>query len=222
MGKLRELWDRRRPAVLGTLVWAGARLVGKTLRYRLEGFESYEEATADGGGVVLVAWHGRTFVPANFFANRGWWAIISLSRDGEIQNRIFQRFGFRTVRGSTGRGGVRAALEAARRVREGGSLALTPDGPRGPSHVFGEGSLMIAQRSGRPLIPVGISAHPRKLIPTWDSYLIPYPFARAALVFGDAVTVPEKLDQGEESALVERLAAEVTRLEQRAEELVSR
>ena len=222
MGKLRELWDRRRPAVLGTLVWAGARLVGKTLRYRLEGFESYENATSDGGGAVLVTWHGRTFVPANFFANRGWWAIISLSRDGEIQNRIFQRFGFRTVRGSTGRGGVRAALQATRRVREGGSLTLTPDGPRGPTRVFGEGSLLIAQRSGRPVIPVGISARPRKLIPTWDSYLIPYPFARAALVFGEAVVVPEKLDADQEAALAKHLAGEIDRLEQRAEELVGR
>ena len=101
-------------------------------------------------------------------------------------------------------------------MREGGSLTLTPDGPRGPTRVFGEGSLLIA------VIPVGISARPRKLIPTWDSYLIPYPFARAALVFGEAVVVPEKLDADQEAALAKHLAGEIDRLEQRAEELVGR
>jgi len=213
------VWAAARPRILGTLVWAVARLVGLTLRYRVEGIEHLREVEKEGGS-VLVTWHGRTFVPANYFAKRGWWAIISLSRDGEIQNRIFNLFGFRTVRGSTGRGGVRAALEAAKRVREGGNLALTPDGPRGPSHVFGEGSLFIAQRAGRPLIPVGISAYPRKLLPTWDSYLIPVPFARAGIVVGEPLTVPTELSPEETAALCERLGAEISRLEARAEELV--
>lgn len=213
------VWASARPRILGTLVWAVARPVGLTLRYRVEGLERLREVEKDGGS-VLVTWHGRTFVPANYFAKRGWWAIISLSRDGEIQNRIFSLFGFRTVRGSTGRGGVRAALEAAKRVREGGHLALTPDGPRGPSHVFGEGSLFIAQRSGRPIIPVGISAYPRKLLPTWDRYLIPAPFARAAIVVGEPLTVPAELSPEETAALCRRIGEEISRLEARAEELV--
>jgi lysophospholipid acyltransferase (LPLAT)-like uncharacterized protein len=222
MGKHHEPRDRLRSRVLGALVWAGARLVGRTLRYRIEGFENYEAATSEGGGAVLVTWHGRTFVPANYFAHRGWWAIISLSRDGDIQNQIFRRFGFHTVRGSTGRGGIRAALEAARRVREGGTLTLTPDGPRGPMHAFGEGSLVIAQRSGRPVIPVGISAAPSRFLPTWDRYLIPLPFARAALVFGKAVIVPEELGEEEGRAMALGLGEEISRLEDRAQWLVTR
>ena len=99
---------------------------------------------------------------------------------------------------------------------------MTPDGPRGPAHVFGEGSLFIAQKSGRPLIPVGISAYPRKLLPTWDSYLIPAPFARAAIVVGEPVEVPADLTDQQREELRERLAREICRLEQRAEELVRR
>jgi lysophospholipid acyltransferase (LPLAT)-like uncharacterized protein len=221
MSALREVWNRFRPRLIGSLVWAGARLVGKTLRYRVEGLQAYDDVARE-GGAVLITWHGRTFVPANYFAKRGWWAIISLSRDGDIQNCVFRGFGFNTIRGSTGRGGVRAALEAAKRVREGGYLALTPDGPRGPKGSFNEGALLIAQKSGRPVIPVGISARPRKLLPTWDDYLIPLPFARAALVVGQAVTVPTELTPEEGEALARTLSAEIDRLERRAEELVSR
>ncbi|MER3559544.1 MAG: hypothetical protein C4336_08975, partial [Armatimonadota bacterium] len=61
----------------------------------------------------MVSWHGRTLLPANYMRQRGIWALISLSRDGEVQAEIFQRFGFNILRGSTNRGGVRAALEAA-------------------------------------------------------------------------------------------------------------
>lgn len=211
-------WNRARPKLLGTFVWCLARMVGRTLRFRIEGKENYEAVLKT--GAVIVSWHGRTFIPANYFAHDGWWAIISLSRDGEIQNRIFSLFGFRTVRGSTGRGGVRAALEAAKRVREGGILALTPDGPRGPHHSFTEGTLFIARKSGRPVIPAGISASPRKFLPTWDSYLIPFPFARAAIVFGEPIAIPEGLTPEDEHKLVERLTAEIDRLEARAEELV--
>jgi lysophospholipid acyltransferase (LPLAT)-like uncharacterized protein len=220
MGRIRELWDGLRPGVAGALVWSAARLVGKTLHYRIEGKENLDEATKD-GGAVLVSWHGRSFVPANYFAKQGLWAIISLSRDGEIQNRIFRRFGFQIIRGSTGRGGIRAALEAAKRVGEGGILTVTPDGPRGPTKKFGEGALLIAKKSGRPIIPVGISARPRKLIPTWDSYLIPAPFARAAIVFGKPVIVQADMCAEREAALAECLAKEIDRLEARAEELVS-
>lgn len=216
--RMRKWWASVRPKLIGSLVWAGARLVGKTLRYRLEGMDNYERAAKE-GGVVLVTWHGRTFVPANYFAGQGWWAIISLSNDGNIQNRIFTLFGYKTVRGSTGRGGVRAALEAAKRVKEGGKLALTPDGPRGPQGFFGEGTLLIAQKAGRPVIPVGIAAHPRTLIPTWDRYMLPWPFAKAAIVMGEPMAVPEDITDEQSTAIGKQLAAEIDRLQMRAETL---
>src|SRR5713101_10005914 len=81
----------RKPAVLGFIAWLIARLIGMTLRVKYENHERLKEATAD-GGAILVSWHGRTLVPANTFRKRGYWALISLSRDGDVQNHIFQRF----------------------------------------------------------------------------------------------------------------------------------
>lgn len=210
----------RRAKRLGLLVYTLARAVGSTLRIHVEGWEPIEAHLRQGTGAVMVSWHGRTFVPANLMRGRGFLALISLSRDGEIQAEIFRRFGFRILRGSTSRGGVRAALEAAREVRQGGILAFTPDGPRGPSRKFQPGALLIAQKAGVPIYPVGVSASPRILLPTWDRYLIPLPFARCAYLVGEAVWVPPEADKDAFIHLAEQLEQAINTLEARAESIV--
>src|SRR5436190_22110384 len=133
--------------LLGFLVWLAASLIFATMRMRYELSDSLRHAVESKEGAILVTWHGRTLMPANAFRGRGWWALISLSRDGEIQNNIFGRFGFQTIRGSTGRGGVRAALQLARKIKEGGMLCFAPAGPRGAAHKVQPGTLVLAQRS---------------------------------------------------------------------------
>jgi lysophospholipid acyltransferase (LPLAT)-like uncharacterized protein len=215
-----EQKKKRNPEKTAALVWSAARFIGSTLRIRYENWERVQEITDKYKGGIIVTWHGRTLIAANVFRGRGYWALISLSRDGEIQNRIFQRFGFQTIRGSTGRGGVRAALQLAKKIQEGGVLAFTPDGPRGPTHKVQQGTIFLAQRSGRPIIPLGISARPRKLLPTWDSYMIPSPFARAAFVVGEPIFIPADLDDAGKEAAAEQVECALNACEKRAEELM--
>src|SRR5579872_3274799 len=210
----------RRPGVLGFLIWALARFIGLTLRVRYENLGRMQEAVENNQGAIIVTWHGRSLIPANMFRGRGYWALISLSRDGEIQNRIFQRFGFQTIRGSTGRGGVRAVLQLAKKIQEGGVLAFTPDGPRGPTHKVQPGKIFLAQRSGCPIIPLGVSARPRKLLSSWDSYMIPLPFARAAFVVGEPIFVPADLDDADKERAAEEVERAINACENRAEEMM--
>lgn len=210
----------RRPGVIAFLVWALARFIGSTLRVRYENLGGLHDAIAKHGGAIIVTWHGRTLIPANVLRGRGYWALISLSRDGEIQDHIFRRFGFQTIRGSTGRGGVKAALQLAKKIQEGGVLAFTPDGPRGPTHKVQQGTIFLAQRSGCPVIPLGISARPRRLLPTWDSYMIPLPFARAAFVVGEPLFVAPDLDEAGKQSAAEQIEAAINACEARAESLM--
>lgn len=175
----------------GLLFWI-ARAVGSSLRTEEEG---YAAAKALPGGKILLTWHGRTIVPGQFFRNEGFWVIISNSRDGEIQNRILGRMGFHVIRGSTGRGGERALIESIRCLKAGNTMAITPDGPRGPSGVVQGGVMRMAQKSGAALIPVGISAKPRWLAKSWDKHMVPYPFARCVILFGDPMYVPKDADE---------------------------
>jgi lysophospholipid acyltransferase (LPLAT)-like uncharacterized protein len=211
--------EQRRAKRLGALIYLLARGLGRTLRLYVEGWEPIERHLQEGTGAVMVTWHGRTLIPANYMKGRGFWALISLSRDGEVQANIFQRFGFQILRGSTSRGGVRAALEAARVVKAGGILAFTPDGPRGPSQKFQPGALLIAQKAGVPLYPAGISAYPRILLPTWDRYLIPLPFARAAFLIGEPVFVPPDADKDDFARFAEQLEHAINMLEARADQI---
>jgi lysophospholipid acyltransferase (LPLAT)-like uncharacterized protein len=176
-------WRRVRPRVLSGPVAALVRLIGITLRIRTVDEDKFEGIE---GGKILCGWHGRSSIAGAKYRDRGFWVIISLSKDGEIQNRIFQKLGFKTIRGSTGRGGERALVESIRALRDGGTMALTPDGPRGPSGVAQPGMLAMARKSGCALVPVGISSKPRILLKNaWDKHMIPVPFGKSMMVFGD-------------------------------------
>lgn len=212
-------WQRLRPRLLALIVWCIVRAIGISLRLKVINFDRVQERIREGKGAVLVTWHGRSLIPANFFSGHGFWAIISLSRDGEIQNHVFRRLGFRIVRGSTGRGGIRAAIEATRRVAEGGILAFTPDGPRGPNRQMQPGALLIAQKARCPIIPAGVAAYPRKLLPTWDRYMIPLPFARGVFIFGDPIVVPDGLDEQQFEQLRLQIERTINALEEQAERM---
>lgn len=200
---------------LSWLIYVIVRGICATLRLHTENFARL--IPEPGKGAILVTWHGRTLLPANLFRNRGYWALISLSRDGELQNHIFRRFGYQTVRGSTGRGGIRGALQMARKVREGGVLAFTPDGPRGPSHKVQLGVILMAGKSGAPIVPIGISASRRWLMKSWDRYMIPQPFARAYFLVGEPIYVPADLDEAGKQAVAEQVESALNALETEAE-----
>lgn len=210
-----EAAPERRARVLGFLAWATARLICSTLRIEFRGRDLRDYAV---GGAMFVLWHGRTLIPANVTRNRGYWALISLSRDGEIQNCVFRRFGFDTVRGSTGRGGLRALMRLVRILRDGGVLAFTPDGPRGPTHKVQEGTAFMAQHSGKPVVPVGIAASPRKLLKSWDSYMVPVPFGKAVWVTGEPMFLSSDADEAGRAEFSSRLELALNACEKEAEE----
>jgi lysophospholipid acyltransferase (LPLAT)-like uncharacterized protein len=137
-----------------------------------------------------------------------------------MQNHIFQKLGYRTIRGSTARNGAQAAIESIRALKSNGTMALTPDGPRGPSHVVQGGVMLIARKSGGLLIPVGIAAKPRFHIRSWDRYMVPLPFARGLMIFGDPISLPRDADEETVEARRLELENEINRLEVEAERRV--
>jgi lysophospholipid acyltransferase (LPLAT)-like uncharacterized protein len=177
--------------VLSSLVFRIARGIGVTLRIEAIGWDAVKDLPI---GRIYTGWHGRSYIPANFFKGRGVWCIISHSRDGEMQTRIFSSFGFQIIRGSTGRGGERALVESIRVLRKGDEMAITPDGPRGPAGVVQGGVLLMAKKTGAALVPVGSSAKRAWYAPTWDRYMVAQPFSKAVFVFGDPIYVPADAD----------------------------
>lgn len=221
-----RVWTPREQArfrLVSGLIYHAARALGRSLKLRVVGEEQVSALQRQGHGLILATWHGRSLVPLPGFGGRGYWAMISTSRDGEYQDRIFRRFGWNTVRGSTSaRGAVRAVISLTRHLRAGATLALTPDGPRGPMHRVHHGTVVLAQKSGCPVVPAGASASPRLLLPTWDHYLIPCPFARAALVYGPPIYVPKDDSSPEQqSRWAERVGEAITACEKEADRMLA-
>ena len=184
---MKAWWRRIRPGVLGGPVAGLVKLIGMTLRIATSGEEKFEGIS---GGKILCGWHGRSVVASAKYRGRGFWVIISLSKDGEIQTQVYKKLGFQVIRGSSGRGGERALVESMRKLKQGGTMALTPDGPRGPSGIAQGGVMAMARKSGCALVPVGISSKPRFLMKSWDRFMVPVPFGKSMMVFGDPYYVP--------------------------------
>jgi hypothetical protein len=151
------------------------------------------------------------------YKGKGIWVMISQSKDGEIQDRIFRKLGYNSIRGSTGRNGERALIEAIRCLREGNTMAITPDGPKGPSGVVHPGVLVMAKKAGVPLIPLGVSARPRFLVNSWDRHMLAAPFAKCCVKFGDPIYVPNDADEAKLKEIGEQLKGAMDALEHSAD-----
>ena len=199
---------KKRIGIFLALNWV--RLIGGSLRLEVIGAEQFEKSDSK---LIFCGWHGKSLIFASYFRKRGYWVIISNSNDGDIQNEVFTKMGYQTIRGSTGRGGVRAALTGVKALKAGGTMAITPDGPRGPSGVVQGGVMLMAHKSGAALVPVGLSAKKAIYVKSWDKYMLPYPFSKARMVFGEPLLIPEGADEAVVEEVRLKLESEINRLE---------
>ncbi len=190
------------------------RALGATLRLTEAGVESMQALWDDPRPLIYAVWHGRIlmvpWLSARFERARAVRVLASRSRDGELVARWVARFGMSVVRGSSSRGGAGALRALAAAVRAGQDVAVVPDGPRGPRERLQAGLVVLAAVTGAPVIPLGFAARPARRLHSWDRFLVPLPFARAAVVFGKAATVPRDADREHARAELERALCEVT------------
>ncbi len=171
------------------------------------------------GGIVAI-WHDRTMLPIYYCRHKGLWAMISLSRDGELQNRLVRSRGYKTIRGSSGAQGVRAFLEAAKRIKEGAVIAITPDGPRGPAKVVQAGTVLLADRAGCDILPIGVACNSVWKMNSWDKHTIPKPFSRALILFGSPVKVRACATEKDKQAWAEEIARALNEADAEADALL--
>jgi lysophospholipid acyltransferase (LPLAT)-like uncharacterized protein len=159
-----------------------------TLRIRLVGREHREAIERSGRPVLHAIWHQRMVAGIFRFPWRGVVTMASQSRDGDVIAGFLFWWGYRAVRGSSSRGGGEALAEMEEALR--GTTrwaALTPDGPRGPARRCKPGVVRLAEALDAPIMPVGTSARRPRFLSSWDRYLVPMPFSRCAVVFGEGM-----------------------------------
>jgi lysophospholipid acyltransferase (LPLAT)-like uncharacterized protein len=165
------------------------RLLGMTWRMRPVNDADLVARRASGERVIFTLWHGELLPLLWHHRGEGIAVVISEHRDGEIIARIAERLGYTTVRGSTSRGGGRALIGLMRAIEAGHDGAVTPDGPRGPAHVFAPGAAIASQRTGAPLAIIRATATRAWRLKSWDRFLVPKPFATVRVIYGPLVSV---------------------------------
>ena len=165
------------------------RVLASTWRYRVINGEAVAAQRRAGQPIILALWHGQMLVPLWHHRGQGIAILISEHRDGEIIARIAEALQLHTVRGSTSRGAGRALVGLTRALAEGRDIAITPDGPRGPAESFAPGALVASHRSGAPIVAIGVHAPRAWRLRSWDRFIIPKPFSRVTIAYGDPAVV---------------------------------
>lgn len=140
--------------LLSLLGYLFIRALHATLRVRHVRAENLDDTPQH----IIAFWHEHVLLSLHSRWRKPTTAIISRSKDGEIVSRVLHLYGAETARGSSTRGGEVALREVLRDVRAGKSIAVTPDGPKGPRRVVKDGVVYIAQVSGLPIVPFAFAA----------------------------------------------------------------
>ena len=168
---------------------------------------------------IYAFWHSHQLTAVWHFRRVGAGILVSASRDGEYIARVARSVGFTPLRGSSsqlGAAGLKALIEFA---RSGRTVAITPDGPRGPRHSIGPGVLAVAQKSGYPIVPFAIGLSSFWELPSWDRFRIPKPFSRGYACWGEPLSVPPEADEATLGRLAAELRARMIRLEEFADRM---
>ena len=160
-----------------------AKLWNRTLRF--EYTEDYPREMTQEKPMVFMVWHNRLFVVAEIYrrfrGGRPTYGLVSASRDGAWLAAFFSLMGMKAVRGSSSRGGREAMAAMAGILREGHSIGVTPDGPRGPCYDFKEGAIVAARRSRARVLLLGMEFASAWRLRSWDGFYLPKPFSRVRL-----------------------------------------
>lgn len=191
----RPVVAEREAGLRGLVVYAALWVLRATTRLTVVGSDALEQAWRERTPVVVAFWHGRSmmlpFLYHRHFRQGPELLIMnSPHRDGEMVTRALARFGIRSTRGSSSRGGVVGTIGLARALRGGSNVALVPDGPRGPAGVAKPGAVELAASAGARLFPISFSASRAVRARSWDRLLLPLPGSRVVCVVGTPLEPP--------------------------------
>ena len=198
-------------AFLVVVAWL-LRMLGATWRFEVDGKDVIADTLAAGSSAIVFGWHELLLIACCDLRGHRGYIMISRSRDGERIARVVERLGWKPVRGSSSRGGMRALLEMVRLLRTPATFAgHLVDGPRGPRHEVKPGIIAMAQRSRAVLIPATYFVARKWTAPSWDRMQVPLPFARVVGRMLPARCVPVNLDSAGIEALCAEIGDELTR-----------
>jgi len=178
------------------------RILARSWKVTTLGQEHWDHAYAQ-PGMLIALWHGRMIVPLQAHAGKEVSVLVSPSGDGELVLPILAQFGFEWISGSSNKNPARAVREMVGRLKAGGRIVITPDGPRGPHHHVNPGPVWMARETGFPLVAVGCAVDRAWHLRSWDRFTIPKWGARVVVSYSEPLYVAAGDDEALERASAE-------------------
>lgn len=197
--------------IVGTLAYLYLKFVGLTTKWKVIGVKEAYEVLDKYGAMIVVGWHGRTLeMPYFWNKSRKLNALVSPHRDGRLIVGILKKFGIGNIDGSSNQNSSQAAINLMKNLQQGNSIAIIPDGPRGPSMTLGLSPLFYAQKSGKPIIGITYSIAGSTIIrKSWDDMLVPLPFHKGIYVITKPLIIPKEAKDEELEQYRVQLEAEL-------------
>ena len=174
-----------------------------TFRLKVENDKEWLDYLKNGGTVLLCVWHQQFFSAIRHAKNYKTFSpslMISQSKDGEIVAKMAFHNGWNPIRGSSSKGGMGALKIMITNLKKDKLAAHIVDGPRGPSGVVKAGVIRLAHAANAVIVPISVSAEKAWYFNSWDKFLLPKPFSKVTLRFGEMI----KFDRVKDREIFER------------------
>ena len=191
--------------------------LSRTLCFSFKNKKVIDDLRKQKQNYVLAFWHGTMLLPWFLHRNDGFAALTSKTKDGDLLAKQLKYWKYKVVRGSSSKGGDVALGIMVDHAKNGYSIAITPDGPRGPEHEFKAGAVITAKKSGIPVVLMGVGIKSKKKLKSWDKFQIPNPFSNVKVIYSDPVYVDAKLSYDETSKVIEQCETKLNELQKEAE-----
>lgn len=199
-------------AVLCQIAYLYILFVKLTSKWEIKRSAAFDKIVAEKKPFIFAFWHGRLLMIAPFSPKHVKMnVLISLHNDGELITKVMEYFNFTMIRGSSKNQGMSALKEILRVVKKGDSVAITPDGPRGPRMRVGGNIAKIAQMLDVPVIPLTYSISNAKILRSWDRFVLAKPFGKGVFIYGEPVKITKE-DSSEAARIkIENALNEITK-----------
>ncbi len=169
-------------------------------KVKIHGEENLLNLAKAGKPVMVCVWHGRLLFPSWYIRLKitNLYAIASRHTDAEIMARILKRWGYGLIRGSTKKGGKAVVQKMVEVFKDGGIIAITNDGPKGPPRISKPGSTGVAIKYGVSMVTITGSASKFWQINSWDRFMLPKPFGRIDIVVAPPLEITTPPENNEE------------------------
>lgn len=193
----------------------------KTLRISFVNKNPVDDLERKNLKYVIAFWHGTMLLPWYLNRNKNFAALISKSKDGDLLSKVLRNWNYNVIRGSSSIGGDVALGIMVDYAKNNSSIAITPDGPRGPAFKLKAGAVVTAKKSGLPLVLMGVGYKKKRMLKSWDYFQVPHFFTRANVVFSEPISVPSGLSYDETSRVIKNCELKLQQLQKTAESFVS-